>query len=195
LLQYIKAKILNRMTHQLLLCFRKVRTVWSFILLAIFILICLCDEKMLTGLKWISFRLSVVLKMKNFASFVCLMLVLVASTSALPGVARAAPQCPENEAGNVVFFPDTTNCQWVQFLKKNTTHFSKTICNQINNDCFLLFCEPFPGITTCARGALPTWKIAQTISIGTKTLTFVTTKRTSYVKQRMQSKWPTRTDH
>jgi hypothetical protein len=119
LLQYIKAKILNQMTHQLLLCFRKVRTVLSFIVLTVFILICLCDEKMLNGLKWISFRLSVVLKMKNFASFVCLMLVLVASTSALPGVARAAPQCPENEAGNVVFFPDTTNCQWVQFLKKH----------------------------------------------------------------------------
>ncbi len=119
LLQYIKAKIFNGMTHQLLLCSRKVRTVLS-LLLAIFILICLCDEKILNGLKWISFRLSVVLKMKNFASFVCLMLVLVASTSALPGVARAAPQCPENDAGNVVFFPDTTNCKWVRFLEKIT---------------------------------------------------------------------------
>ncbi|EFX67914.1 hypothetical protein DAPPUDRAFT_330595 [Daphnia pulex] len=85
--------------------------------------------------------------MKNFASFVCLMLVLVASTSALPGVARAAPQCPENEAGNVVFFPDTTNCQnyymcsWgVAYLKScpDNLYWNKNInvCDhQVNVKC------------------------------------------------------------
>jgi len=129
--------------------------------------------------------------MKNFASFVCLMLVLVASTSALPRVARAAPQCPENDTGNTVFFPDTANCQWVRFLEKDYP-FLEDNSNQINNNYFPLFCEPFAGITTCARGALPTWKVAQTVYTGTKTLTYVITKLTSNVKQRMQSKWMTR---
>ena len=42
---------------------------------------------------------------------VLLVITLTVSTGfALPGSSRA-PQCPEKEVGNTVFFPDPTNCQ------------------------------------------------------------------------------------
>ncbi|KAK4002627.1 Uncharacterized protein APZ42_015340 [Daphnia magna] len=50
--------------------------------------------------------------MKKFELFVFVLAAfLVVSTSALPRVARSAPQCPANDVGTAVFFPDPTNCK------------------------------------------------------------------------------------
>ncbi|KAI9562101.1 hypothetical protein GHT06_013066 [Daphnia sinensis] len=49
---------------------------------------------------------------KKFAIFVFVLAAfLVVSTSAMPPVARAAPQCPASDVGTAVFFPDPTNCK------------------------------------------------------------------------------------
>lgn len=58
--------------------------------------------------------------MKKFELFVFVLAAfLVVSTSALPRVARSAPQCPANDVGTAVFFPDPTNCKYVWFCNKN----------------------------------------------------------------------------
>lgn len=63
---------------------------------------------------------------------------LVMSTSAMPGVARDAPQCPANDVGNVVFFPDSTNCKYVIVLQSTVNCVFASSIGVLHS--FIIFC-------------------------------------------------------